>query len=224
MNLILHRFLDRHKSCPLEVAPDVHDVDVSALDPTSWFTLVFTDIQGSQWRASPVPQTAAARQVQEALLSLPNDVIPSVDVTKDEVRRRSVRNVSSMSVRFALVKHAYARALFALDCFAQALEVFHVTFSDSHNAGMQSLLQCNPPSAQPTCWQTYEIGGNVPLFSWSGNCTVTRGGSVVSDPDSYVYDEHTECASRGNCNRKTGLCECFDGHAGLACQSVLRMF
>ena len=77
---------DRFSKCDRTVAFDVHDVDVSELTDGSWFTLVFTDRLGTQLRATPVPKTAKARQLQEALLALPNFALPTVQVSKDDVR------------------------------------------------------------------------------------------------------------------------------------------
>ena len=99
-----------------------------------------------------------------------------------------------------------------------------MTFSDPHTAGQQTLLECNPPSAQPLCWKEQARGGNYPLFEWQGNCTVLRTGLPESDPENFEYAAVSECSNRGNCNKKLGACDCFEGHAGQACHSVLKMF
>ena len=49
-------------------------------------------------------------------------------------------------------------------------------------------------------------------FSWRlPTCTVTQTQSADSDYES------TECGGRGNCNRATGNCACFNGYSGYAC-------
>lgn len=42
------------------------------------------------------------------------------------------------------------------------------------------------------------------------------------DTDITVYEHgYTECSSKGECNRKTGECECFDGFTGSACRRMM---
>ena len=40
-------------------------------------------------------------------------------------------------------------------------------------------------------------------------------GAVIGNNNLHPW---AECSNRGNCNRRTGLCECYDGYDGLACQ------
>ncbi|GMI25624.1 hypothetical protein TrRE_jg1846, partial [Triparma retinervis] len=40
------------------------------------------------------------------------------------------------------------------------------------------------------------------------------GNTVINDSAHY----YMECSNKGLCDRKTGMCECFDGYDGAACQ------
>lgn len=65
----------------------------------------------------------------------------------------------------------------------------------------------------PSCQVTPYIAG-VSTFLGVGD-------SAIVPVDNSV--ENIECSNRGQCNRESGLCECFDGYYGVAChrQTVL---
>lgn len=48
-------------------------------------------------------------------------------------------------------------------------------------------------------------------------CPAGKAWADVSDIEGDVH-RVTECSGRGSCNRKTGMCECYTGFAGNACQ------
>lgn len=50
---------------------------------------------------------------------------------------------------------------------------------------------------------------------------ITKGGAIGSDPQGFDnYDvENVECSGRGECDRASGLCQCFHGYTGLNCGS-----
>lgn len=64
-------------------AKDVQTVDVSSLTDTSHFVLRFEDTFNRKSNTNPIPQTASAKQLQTALEMLPNNVIPSVIVSRN---------------------------------------------------------------------------------------------------------------------------------------------
>ena len=71
-------------------ARDVQAIDVSGLAADTYFVLRFKDSLGRYTNTFPLPRDAAAGQVQAALESLPNGVLPSVTVSRgaglDEIR------------------------------------------------------------------------------------------------------------------------------------------
>jgi hypothetical protein len=60
-------------------------------------------------------------------------------------------------------------------------------------------------------------GPSVPVIF---NSEVYPQGTTEQYPDAQADEAHfyMECANKGLCDRKTGMCECFDGYDGSACQ------
>jgi len=85
---------------------------------------------------------------------------------------------------------------------------FDVTFVDPSTTGQQHLLEF---SNDATCasGQQPKLGDNNDY-----ECNVTRS-VIVED-----YKEQAECSNRGTCDRDTGICTCFSGYYGLACDQV----
>jgi hypothetical protein len=86
-----------------------------------------------------------------------------------------------------------------------------VTFPDEiGTTGLQYLLGCNV-AAHSTAGMIPKSAGNA-----AATCTVAEFSS--SSVSTLVLTELATCSNRGTCNSKTGECECFNGHKGLACE------
>jgi len=86
---------------------------------------------------------------------------------------------------------------------------FAVTFVDPTNTGQQSLLGFTVNNDCESGQQP-KLGSNNDY-----SCDVTRNLLTVED-----YKESVECSNRGTCDRDTGICTCFSGYYGLACDQV----
>lgn len=67
-----------------------------------------------------------------------------------------------------------------------------------------------------------DFNGVSNLAEWTGaDCslrTCPRGTSWISADGSCEHSAEQECSDQGVCDRATGLCTCFDGFTGSACQ------
>jgi len=91
-----------------------------------------------------------------------------------------------------------------------------VSFTDSATSGLQNTLSANILVAEEACSE----GGHAPLYYNDpdlSDVTVSVHHQDLSD-DSSTYEENAPCGNRGICDTQTGICQCFEGHTGEACQ------
>lgn len=86
---------------------------------------------------------------------------------------------------------------------------FDVTFVDASTTGQQHLLGFTNNNDCGSGQQP-KLGDDNDF-----DCTVSRNVLTVED-----YREQAECSNRGTCDRDTGVCSCFSGYYGLACDQV----
>jgi hypothetical protein len=80
-------------------------------------------------------------------------------------------------------------------------------------------------NSDPNSYRFFEILIKLPACSVSplikGDEFKDVSGAVIKAVDARV--ENAECSNRGQCNRDTGLCECFSGFYGVACSHQTTM-
>ena len=148
---------------------------------------------------------AAAHSIQTALESLPNFVVPKVEVTTPDDLQISTFQTGPKNNR---------KTNYEVDKKLPDV-VFTIEFTDGRTSGQQMMLEIEEDMK---C-----ADGVQPKFAnaagESPTCTVTR---KASDPKS--LRENAECSNRGLCNRKTAECNCFDGYTGLACDILAQTY
>merc|ERR1712224_13028 len=94
-----------------------------------------------------------------------------------------------------------------------------IYFTDGHNTGKQKLLQfINRAQCEHGAQPKFNVlTVNNDAGKGDISCTVEREDAF---PANNVYREQATCSNRGICDQSTGLCNCFDGYFGLACDHV----
>jgi len=148
---------------------------------------------------------AAAHSIQTALESLPNFVVPKVEVTTPDDLKINTFQTGPKNNR---------KTNYDVDTKLPDV-VFTIEFTDGRTSGQQMLLEIEEDMK---C-----ADGVQPKFAnaagESPTCTVTR---KANDPKN--LRENAECSNRGLCNRKTAECNCFDGYTGLACDILAQTY
>ena len=150
---------------------------------------------GSWSQSWTTVSTYLAADIEDALLALPNKVVDQVSV---DVRFQTTKgpkgNINKMILNF--------------------------TMTGETVVGRQNLIAVDADTClHPGCSPMLE-GLNLVTFEGSGPTgslkNITSWVQETQDADFNAY----ECGRRGQCNYKTGLCECFEGFTGPACSTL----
>jgi hypothetical protein len=160
--------------------------------------LSFTDWRNEAWTTWPITvgnaPTGAHDQisvieVEEALRSLPNHAITSVDVTFVEA------DVANFNV---------------VDLWTYTLEI---TFTHAQNSGIQNTIMVESTPCTTDGCQPINTGINV------AETDVGDGAGISYAKSQSATTENAVCSNRGMCDTESGLCTCLDGYYGQACES-----
>jgi hypothetical protein len=227
---------DPTTECGENSADDYQMVSVVSSTGADYFTLTCKDMFGGTFETRPIAVAgctrsdgpASCREVQYALMELPNFAIPNVEV---DIMGTSAGTANEF--------------------------LYRIHFTDSANTGKQNTLACSTNTnegeastagsaplydAADSC-ETFDVGypewfdseGVLSALTTSTSASLsvsdvlggTNAGStedlddvVTAGSDSNVptYDSFVPCANKGNCDSATGSCACVDGHYGEACE------
>lgn len=188
-------------------------IDAGAADAK--FALTYVDPYGHSFTTEEIDATndnTGATNIQDALRALPNHALDGI-----AVRYVANTNLNDVDRTTTSIKSASDGGIVDLSNTISA-NVFLVTFpsADLSNgygpgtSGHQNLMTCVK--------NTRTSDGFHPYVDGTATCDVYE---VVEDAsysgsNKYPLGENQECSNRGVCNQ--GLCECFDGHRGIACE------
>jgi len=166
------------------------------------FALTFVSKMNETFTTRPIVvsyDSDFADAVASALMDLPNNVISNVNVNASlQIEARSGYNTYGLSMM--------------------------VEFTGKTVSGKQNLLMVRADECLDGC--TPKIKG-LNLASWTNNLVTynddtTTGLSFVKESSAADFNSY-ECGRRGVCDYLSGVCECFSGYTGQACQDVAEL-
>jgi hypothetical protein len=175
---------------------------------SAWTTdrIVFSVKTGTGTVPDPIVDTfVGCANIQKALRRLPNNVLNNVDVTEITTYTPLVRSTPTSS-------SGTPGTVVTFDANVNADQrICQVTFkSEPGTTGYQNLIECDVSDHDAT--------GQRPVTSAPATvptCKVAEHSATATRP----LSELAECSNRGVCDSANGVCKCYAGHMGLACQT-----
>jgi hypothetical protein len=165
--------------------------------PTGQITLTVTDLFGASFTTRPINIDSAddSADIQSALQALPNSMFESVTVTAEST----------------------LKAGGTVDGYIYLVQYPNLP----HNHGVQNLIEVNIGGCNRA--------GCTPLYTGLTDASNENGiSTLVEDVTGLVHcaggschKESAECSEHGLCDRNAGICECFPGFIGNACEEQL---
>ena len=220
---------DPTTACSENSAADYQLIQAAYTDNATFFTLSFTDMFGGEFTTRPIAvdtcdvgAEGGCREVQYALMELPNFAIPEVEVDLVDLQEDGGTYVES----------------------------YVVHFSDPSNTGKQNTLTCEniadssgsgaaPKYSNVADCTTYNVGqpewysdegDEMTLTTTTGAVSITYSmsdlipactGDLCSET---AYEEFVPCSNKGVCDSSTGTCICSEGSFGEACEKQSTFF
>ena len=169
------------------------------------FTLTFLDWRGETLETYPIKFTDQAPtgiEVQEALQALPNHAIPDVTVTIPSTHG-DTEFASGVSRKWSITFGKENSGKMALD--------------SGFRLGI-NMNPCTVQGCQPIVEGAHDAATVV--HSGAGTTLIPESGitaAVTAESDGST--ESTVCSGRGECDSEQGICECYEGYVGQACES-----
>lgn len=170
--------------------------------------LTYFDPYGNAYTTDAITFTGTAATdcelVETALRKLPNNVLNKVDVAPVTTAYYSFARDSPTSDSGTIA---------AVVAPSGTQVVCQIEFpSGADTTGYQHLFDCN--------FAIHADKGMHPITAGGTTCTVHEvyGDTGTAGTGTRALTELAPCAGRGQCDTSTGLCKCYTGHMGLACQ------
>jgi hypothetical protein len=178
------------------------------------FFLTYFDSYGNAWNTATIDNKASAdtcTEIKNALKKLPNHAFYDITVTSFTLAWTKVDGARSAIVNTDVTGPINTAAVSTGTAATTCMIEFP---NESGTTGVQHLLGCTQSG--------HKAAGSQPVLpsgSTSTACTVFEYADVTGSAITALpLRENAVCANRGLCDSSSGMCECFDGHTGVACE------
>lgn len=171
------------------------------------FYLTYYDPYGAAFNTpaitSDVAESSVCTTIQTALRKLPNHSLKTV----------TVANAGGFSFARTAGSDPYTEGAGTSSAASDSGSLMQcvVTFPDeTGTTGLQNLLGCTIAA--------HNENGMNPKSTGHASATCVVAEFSASSVSTLVLNELATCSNRGKCNEKVGICECYAGHKGAACE------